>query len=56
MGVRLTEGGDGLEALPVRGKSGLISTLSGSDGFICVGRDCEGLPKGAEVEVTVCGG
>ena len=39
-------------AHPVRGKSGLIASLAGADGYICVPRDCEGLTKGAEVVVT----
>lgn len=38
-------------ATPIRGKSGLISQLSGADGFFVVPRNCEGLPVGAEVEV-----
>ncbi len=42
-----------LYAIPIRGKSGLITTLAGSDGYFCIDRDCEGLPKGAEVQVTV---
>ncbi len=44
---------DGLWAHPIRGKSGLITTLAGADGYFCISRDCEGLPKGAEVQVTV---
>ncbi len=44
---------DSLWAYPIRGKSGLITTLAGSDGYFCISRDCEGLPKGAEVQVTV---
>jgi len=47
--VRLNDTGT---AFPVRGKSGLIASLAGVDGYICVPRDCEGLPKGAEVVVT----
>jgi len=39
-------------AVPIRGKSGLISSLAGSDGYICIPRDSEGVPKGAKVEVT----
>ena len=45
-----------LIAVPVRSKSGLITTLAGADGYFCIDRDCEGLPKGAEVSVTVCNG
>ncbi len=51
---RLEYGEDSLWAYPIRGKSGLITTLAGSDGYFCISRDCEGLPKGAEVQVTVC--
>lgn len=42
-----------LMAYPIRGKSGLITTLAGADGYFCIDRDCEGLPKGAEIQVTV---
>lgn len=45
-----------LYAYPIRGKSGLITTLAGSDGYFCIDRDCEGLPKGAEVQVSVTSG
>lgn len=46
----------GLVAFPIRGKSGLITSLAGSDGYFCIERDCEGLPKGAEIQVTICSG
>jgi molybdopterin molybdotransferase len=36
---------------PVRGKSGLIASLAGVDGYFCVPRDCEGLKAETEVEV-----
>ena len=39
-------------AYPVRGKSGLIASLAGVDGYICIPRDCEGLAEGTEVIVT----
>lgn len=42
-----------LYAHPIRSKSGLITQLAGADGFFSVGRDCEGLPEGARVEVTI---
>ena len=42
-----------LYAVPIRGKSGLITTLAGADGYFCIDRDCEGLPKHAEIQVTV---
>ena len=45
-----------LIACPIRGKSGLITTLAGADGYFCIDRDCEGLPKGAEIQVTICSG
>lgn len=40
-------------AWPIRGKSGLITTLAGADGYFCIDRDCEGLPQGAEIQVFV---
>lgn len=40
-------------AYPIRSKSGLITTLAGADGYFSIDRNCEGLPKGAEVQVTV---
>ena len=45
-----------LIAHPIRGKSGLITTLAGADGYFCIDRDCEGLPQGAEIQVTVTTG
>lgn len=46
------EAADGkLRAVPIRSKSGLITQLAGADGYLVIGRDCEGLPKDAEVEV-----
>ena len=45
-----------LYAQPIRGKSGLITTLAGADGYFCIDRDCEGLPQGAEIQVTITGG
>lgn len=53
---RLEQRADGLVAHPIRGKSGLITTLAGSDGYFCIDRDCEGLAQGAEVQVTICSG
>ena len=49
--VKLRRTGDFLTAYPIRSKSGLITTLAGADGFFCIGRDCEGLPEGAEIQV-----
>ena len=45
-----------LFAHPIRGKSGLITTLAGADGYFCIDRDCEGLPKFAEIQVIVSQG
>ena len=45
-----------LYAYPIRGKSGLITTLAGAEGYFCIDRDCEGLPKFAEVQVTISQG
>ncbi len=41
-------------AEPIRGKSGLITTLAGADGYFCIDRNCEGLAKGAQIQVTIC--
>ena len=49
--VRLEQGADGTRAVPLRGKSGLISHLSMADGYIAVGRNTEGLAAGATVRV-----
>ena len=48
---RLEQAGDRLLAFPVHSKSGLITQLSGADGFFIIDRDCEGLPKGAVVKI-----
>ena len=53
---RLTKRDGQLCAQPIRGKSGLITTLAGADGYFCIDRDCEGLPQGAEIQVTITGG
>lgn len=50
---RLVQQQGRLMAVPIRSKSGLITTLAGADGYFCIDRDCEGLPQGAEVQVTV---
>ena len=54
-GVTLEEKPDGLWAQPIWGKSGLITTLAGADGFFCVPRDREGIPAGELVEVSLFG-
>jgi len=38
-------------ATPIRSKSGLIASMAGIDGYICIARDNEGLAKGTEVIV-----
>ena len=48
---RLEERDGALTAIPIRSKSGLITQLAGADGYFIIDRDCEGLPRGAEVEV-----
>ena len=53
---RLEEKEGKLWAYPIRGKSGLITTLAGAEGYFCIARDCEGLPQGAEIQVTVTTG
>ena len=47
--VRLENG----KAVPVRGKSGVISQLASSDGYIIIPRDCEGLKEGSSVSVRL---
>ena len=53
---RLEQKDGQLYAHPIRGKSGLITTLAGADGYFCIDRDCEGLPKFAEIQVTISQG
>lgn len=52
-GAILVQEGEEWLARPIRGKSGLITTLAATNGFFHVPRDCEGLPKGARVEVSL---
>ena len=52
--VRLQREDGRLIAHPIRSKSGLITTLAGADGYFCIPRDCEGLPKGAQIQITLC--
>ena len=51
--VRLEERHGILFAAPIRSKSGLITNLAGAEGWFCIERDCEGLPKGAEIDVFI---
>lgn len=53
MGVHLEERAHGLYARPIHGKSGLITTLAASDGYLSISRDCEGLAKDALVPITI---
>ncbi len=48
---RLEREGEALLAFPIRSKSGLITRLAGTDGFLLIDRDCEGLEQGAAVDV-----
>ncbi len=48
---RLAEADGTLTAEPIHAKSGLITQLAGADGYLVIDRDCEGLPKGAAVDV-----
>lgn len=50
---RLEQWDGRLTAVPIRSKSGLITQLAGADGYFMIGRDCEGLPKDAAVDVFV---
>lgn len=52
MPVRMRDG----HAWPVRGKSGLISTLLNAEGYIRIPRDCEGLEAGQEIRVFLFDG
>lgn len=53
--VQLTAGKSGMEPLatPVYGKSGLLSPLVQADGLLTIGRDVEGLDKGARATVLL---
>ena len=50
-GVFLHEENGTMLARPIRGKSGLITTLAGADGYFCIPRDCEGFAAGTEIPV-----
>lgn len=51
--VTLDDSGEAITARPIHGKSGLITALKTSDGYICIPRDCEGLARGTSVTVTL---
>ena len=42
---------EGERAIPIMGKSGLITTLSGADGYIRIPRNAEGIEQGESVQV-----
>jgi molybdopterin molybdotransferase len=49
--VQLIKGEEGYIARPILGKSGLISTLSKSEGYVIIERNKEGIRAGEEVKV-----
>jgi molybdopterin molybdotransferase len=51
--VRLQTHGDGIVAVPVPGKSGVISAMVRAHGWVRIEADCEGLYKGDEVTVNL---
>ena len=51
--VLVTKEEETVYARPVYMKSGMIAGIARADGYICVPRDTEGLPAGAEVTVTL---
>ena len=51
--VRLVCAGSELCAVPVYGKSGMISVLADADGYVRIDRDCEGLAAGTAVDVLL---
>jgi len=51
--VVLSEGENGLTAVPVFGKSGLISTLVDADGLVRIDMNAEGLYQGQRVKVIL---
>ena len=51
--VRLEKDGEHLTAIPIFGKSGLISTLVEADGLIRIDMNTEGLYEGDEVDVML---
>ena len=53
MGIKIVEKDGKDMAEPVYAKSGLISVLSNTDGYIRIARDCEGLSDGEEVEIEL---
>lgn len=53
IGVRLTQQEGVWRALPIHSKSGLITSVSASDGYFCIPRDREGAAAGETVSITL---
>lgn len=53
MGVTLHAENGILYASPIHSKSGLITSLAGSDGFFCIPRDCEGISADEMIQVRI---
>ena len=51
--VKIEETEKGFSAIPIRGKSGLITLLADSVGYVEVPRDCEGYHRGAPVTINL---
>ena len=51
--VQLVQKEDGYHAVPVFGKSGLMSTLTQADGYVYVGMNQEGIRTGELVYVQL---
>jgi len=51
--VRLEKRDSGLHAVPIHGKSGLISQLARADGYVAIARNQEGLSAGATIRVSL---
>jgi len=51
--VRLEGGEKGISAIPIRGKSGLITLLADAGGYIEIPRDCEGFHGDAPVTINL---
>lgn len=49
--VKLIKDGDATLAVPIRSKSGLVSSLAGADGYFCIDRDSEGCAKCETIKV-----
>jgi molybdopterin molybdotransferase len=49
--VALVRSGDGYLARPLFGKSGMMSVLTGADGYVIIDLNKEGLQKGEQVWV-----